>query len=183
MADPFIGEIRVVAFSYPPAGWVPCDGRLLPISQFSPLFSIIGLNYGGNGTTTFAVPDLRGSATICQGQGPGLTDYAVGDVVGEVSVQLTLDQLPAHNHVTDAKVNQSGTANMHNVPVTGDQLSRFAPSGGIGSAYNNPPLNNPATFAPTMVQPTGNGAAHSNQQPYLSMMYCIATRGVFPVRN
>jgi microcystin-dependent protein len=183
MADPFVGELRVMAFSYAPAGWVPCDGRLLSVSQFTPLYAVIGSLYGGNGTTTFAVPDLRGSATIGQGQGTGLTNYVVGETAGATTVTLTLNELPAHTHVPDAKVNQSGTANMHNVPVTGDQMSRFAPSGGIGSAYNNPPLNNPATFAPTMVQPTGNGAAHSNQQPYLSMMYCIATQGVFPARN
>lgn len=180
---PFIGEIRVVAFSYPPAGWIPCDGRMLSISVYSILYSVIGLTYGGNGTTMFAVPDLRGSATIGQGAGPGLTDYSVGDIFGTVAVTLNSDQLPSHTHLTDAKVNQSGTANMHNVPVTGDQLSRFAPSGGIGSAYNNPPLNNPATFAPTMVQPTGGSDPHSNQQPYLSMMYCIATQGVFPARS
>ncbi|MEN3748294.1 tail fiber protein [Sphingomonas sp. HF-S3] len=181
--DPFIGEIRAIAFSFPPRGWIPCDGRLLSVSQYSPLFAIIGITYGGNGTTTFAVPNLQGLALTGQGTGPGLSPYALADVVGETSVQLTTDQLPAHTHPAVIRVNSTGIANMHTVPQLGDQLSRFATPTGPGSAFNTPPLENPDTFAPGMVMGTGSDLAHDNQQPYLSMTYCIAAQGIFPSRN
>jgi microcystin-dependent protein len=178
---PYIGEIRAFAFGYAPSCWIPCDGRMLTIDDFSPLFVVIRNVYGGDGETTFAIPDLRGAALAGQGLGPGLSPYAIPEVVGQCEVTLTMDQLPAHTHTARAKVNASGVANMHGAPQPGDQLSRLAPVGVVGSAFNTPPLTNPASFAPEMVQAAGGGQAHDNQQPYLAMMYCIAAIGLVPV--
>ncbi len=181
--DPFIGEVRALGFTFPPLGWLVCDGTTYPVQRYSQLFAVIGSIYGGNGTTTFAVPNLQGVALVNQGQGPGLTDYALNQSAGAIDVALTLNELGAHNHPAVARVNQSGNANMHTVPVAGDQLSRFAGASSPGSAFNTPPLANPDTFNSQMIQPTGAGQPHANQQPYLSMIYCIAAQGVFPQRN
>lgn len=185
--DPFIGEIRAFAFAFVPFGWTPCDGRLVQISENGALYAVLGTRYGGDGIETFALPNLQGAALVGQGSGPGLTPYQTGDTAGETTVVLTLEELPAHSHTATAKIDTTGTANMHSVPQFGDQLSRFAGADAPGSAFNTPPLTNAATFAPGMVQPTGAPpgmtSPHSNQQPYLSMIYCIATRGIYPARN
>ncbi|PXA91710.1 phage tail protein [Nostoc sp. 3335mG] len=181
--DPFIGEVRALGFTYPPRGWLVCDGTTYSVQQYSQLFAVIGRTYGGDGTTTFAVPNLQGVALVHQGKGEGLTDYALNQSAGAITVALTLDELGAHDHPAVAKVNQSGSANMHSVPVAGDQLSRFAFANSPGAAFNTPPLTDRDTFDSRMIEPTGAGQPHTNQQPYLSMIYCIAAKGIMPERN
>lgn len=181
--NPFIGEVRAISFPFAPLGWLRCDGTVHSVVQYRRLFDVIGSTYGGNGTTTFAVPDLQGAAVTGQGQGRGLTRYALNESAGEIAVTLTLDQLAAHNHPAVARVERSGTTNMHGVPAAGDHLSRFAGAAAPGSAFNDPPLVDPDTFLPDMIQPTGAGEAHENRQPFLAMVYCIATQGLFPQRS
>lgn len=180
---PFIGEIRAVSFPFVPVGWTLCDGRLLPISQNTALYAVIGTRYGGDGIENFALPNLQGASLVGQGAGPGLTSYETGETAGSAVVALTLQELPTHSHAATARIDTTGTANMHGVPQFGDQLSRLASAGAPGSAFNTPPLVDAAVFAPAMVQPAGSTEAHPNQQPYMSMIYCIATHGIFPARN
>lgn len=180
---PFVGEIRAFPFNFAPRSWAYCQGQTLPISAYTTLFSVLGATYGGNGRSTFRLPDLRGLAVVGQGSAPDLSSYLPGVVVGETTVPLTLDQLPVHSHIPVLKVNATGIANMHTVPETGDQLSRFAAAGSPGAAFNTPPLENPDLFAAEMVLPTGDGQPHPNQQPYLSMNYYIALSGIYPYRD
>jgi microcystin-dependent protein len=180
---PFMAEIRAFAFSFVPSGWIPCDGRLLPIQQYSALFSLLGTNYGGNGTTNFGVPNLQGTSLVSQGQGAGLSSYFVGEVVGSPTVTLVQQEMPMHLHAPGAKIQSGGNTNMHSSPQAGDQLSRYAPTDGLGTAWNDPPLASPVQLNPQMVQLAGGGQAHANQQPYLSVLYGIAASGMFPARN
>lgn len=181
--NPFIGEVRAISFAFAPEGWLRCDGTVYSVVLYRRLFDVIGSTYGGNGTTTFAIPNLMGAALVGQGQGRGLTNYALNESAGVRTVALTTDQIAAHNHPAVARVERSGTTNMHGVPAAGDHLSRFAGAAAPGSAFNNPPLVDADTFLPGMIQPSGAGEAHENQQPFLAMVYCIATQGIFPRRN
>jgi microcystin-dependent protein len=182
MADPFIAEIRAVGFNFAPRGWFPCDGRLLPIAQYTPLFALLGTTYGGNGQTNFALPDLRGNAMISQGQGPGLSDYVLGEQIGTPNVTLLITEIPSHNHSATAQT-EVGFADQHGTPVAGDQLSRFAPNPGVGLAFVPPPNAAPVFFNAQMVGVAGGSQPHSNTQPYLALLYCIAYEGIFPARN
>lgn len=182
--EPFLAEIRAFAFNFVPRGWFPCDGRLLPISQYSTLFSLIGTYYGGNGQTNFALPNLGGTSLVSTGQGPGLSDYVLGETLGTPTVTLTMLEMPGHTHAPDGKIDSTGNTNMHGVPQNGDQLSRYAPAtGGIGIAWNTPPLDNPVLLNPQMIQPAGGGSPHNNMQPYLTLLYGIAFEGIYPARN
>jgi microcystin-dependent protein len=182
--DPFVGEIRGFGFNFVPRGWIPCDGRLLPIQQYTALFSILGVNYGGNGQTTFAVPNLTGTTMVSAGQGSGLQNWVIGEVQGTETVTLNMLEMPAHNHPSDAKIDSTGNTNMHVIPQAGDQLSRFAlGSGPGGAAYTSPPNTAPVLLAATMVQPAGGGMPHQNMQPYLTLLWGIANDGVYPPRN
>ena len=185
MADPFLAEIRAFGFSFAPRGWMPCDGRQIPISQYTAVFSLLGTTYGGNGQTTFALPNLGGSALVSQGSGPGLSAYVLGEVTGTPTVTLLSTQMPAHTHAGDAKIDSTGAGNMHTNPQNGDQLSRYSPNATppIGFGWNSPPLAPQVTLAPTMVQNAGGGLPHNNRQPYLALLYCIAMEGIFPARN
>jgi microcystin-dependent protein len=182
--DPFLAEIRAFAFNFVPRGWMPCDGRLLPIQQYTALFSLLGTTYGGNGQTTFALPNLGGNALVSQGQGAGLSPYDLGEVTGTAQVTLIITEMPAHNHAADAKIDSSGNANMVTVPVTGVQLTRYAIGQGVGgAAFASAPNTSPVLMHPMMVQPAGGSMPHSNQQPYLALVYGIAYEGIFPARN
>ncbi|HEV2674546.1 MAG TPA: tail fiber protein [Aliidongia sp.] len=180
MSEPFLGECMIFAGNFAPQGFALCDGQLLPISQNTALFAILGTTYGGNGTTTFALPDFRGRLAVGQGQGPGLSPYNVGDQVGVESHALTSVEMPSHTHTVAAVAN--GTTLGTNVPGTGALL---------GSSYANE-ANNPteavySTDAPTVVLgPVGNGGGnqpHENRMPFLAVTWCIALFGVFPSRN
>ncbi|MFO0909470.1 MAG: tail fiber protein [Isosphaeraceae bacterium] len=167
--DPYIGEIALVGFSFAPIGWALCNGQLLPIDQYDALFALIGTTYGGNGTTNFAVPDLRGRVPIHIGQSSGLSNYVLGQKVGVESVTLGLINLPAHSHTLSA---------------VGGVGSTSSPVGAIWAASSTgDPIYQTATPNRTLgtaLQSTGGGAAHSNRQPYLGLNYIIALEGIFP---
>ena len=169
-AQPFLGEIMLISFHFAPRGWGLCNGQLLPIVQNQGLFSLLGTTYGGNGVTTFGLPDLRGRLAIHQGQGPGLTARTWGERAGADFHTLTLAELPTHTHVARA-TSAAGTV--------------VAPSASVVPARN--PAQVPAwgTVADTAMSPlamtsVGGGQAHANQHPFLTLNYVIALTGVFP---
>ena len=182
--DAYLGEIRAFAFSYAPGNWISCNGQTLPIQQYTSLYSILGTQYGGNGTTTFQLPNLNGRATMSQGQGPGLSAHSVGDLSGEETHTLVSSEMPAHVHQVHGKVETGGNTGLKNVPASNTYLSRLTSTGGdpdIG--YAKPPLTGPVTLAPATIGVAGGGMPHENRQPLLPLMLCICFNGVFPSRN
>lgn len=172
MVDPFIGEIRIMGFNFPPKGWAQCNGQLMPISQNTALFSLLGTMYGGDGRSTFALPDLEGRATMSWGRGPGLSDRRQGEPGGEESVTLSEAQMPSHQHMAGASTFPGNS---------GDPTDR-----GLGEASGATPYAQAtpdATMSVQALQPTGNGLPHENVQPSLAMNFCIALQGVFPPRS
>jgi microcystin-dependent protein len=179
MDAPFIGSIVLFAGNFAPRGWAFCAGQLLPIAQNTALFSILGTTYGGNGQTTFALPDLRGRVPLGTGQGPGLATYQLGEVIGVENVTLNTNQLPAHNHAVQVSSTaaNSATANNNylavaNANVGGDPVTV--------NTYNGTPN---AMLGPNSISATGNNLPHENIQPSLGMNYIIALEGIFPSRN
>lgn len=167
--EPFIGQIIMFAGSFAPRGWALCDGQLLPISSNSALFSILGTTYGGDGKTTFALPDLRGRVPLHPGQGPGLSRRTLGQKGGEESVTLTVHQIPSHNHA----VNASDTTG--NVRQPTDAL--LAQDANYTNARGDVVMN------ASMIGNTGGSQSHDNMQPYLGVNFIIALVGLFPSRN
>jgi microcystin-dependent protein len=166
--DPFIGEIRLVAFTFAPRGWAICDGRLLPINQNQALFALLGTTYGGDGRTTFALPDLRGRVPIGAGEPPTGSTYPLGATGGQEAVALTTGQLPEHGHAVHA----SSAAGTKRSPT------RSYPAG--GGAYA---ADHNVRMKAAMIGPTGDGQAHENRQPYLGLNYVIALQGIFPAQS
>jgi len=176
MADPFVAEIRIFPFNFPPKGWAFCDGQLLPISQNTALFSLLGTTYGGDGKSTFALPDLQGNVPMQPGQGQGLSLRDLGEMSGTETVTLLVSEIPIHQHFLQAN------------DFTGDKTvpsptTSLAESSG-GSLYvlasPAPPLTQMAFQA---APPAGGGLPHNNMQPYLTLSFCIAMQGVFPPRG
>ena len=174
MADPFVAEIRVFPFTFPPQGWAFCNGQLMPISQNTALFSLLGTTYGGNGQSTFALPDLQGGAPMHPQQGPGLSPHDLGETGGSQTVTLLESELPAHAHVAQA----SSFPGDSQVPAPDKALAR---SGG-GYAYQGDTSQNGTQMASQALAPAGGGAPHNNMQPYLTLNFNIALQGVFPHR-
>ena len=172
MADPFVAEIRIFPFNFAPRGWAWCDGQLLPLSQNTALFSLLGTTYGGNGKSNFALPDLQGRAPMHPGQGPGLSLHDLGETGGSETVTLLESEMPAHSH---ALISNPAAAN-RTTPV-GNSPARVA-----GAAVYAPPANT-ATFAPEALAPAGGDQPHNNMQPYLTFYFNIALQGVFPPRS
>ena len=167
------------AFNFPPKGWAFCQGQLMPISQNTALFSLLGTMYGGDGKSTFGLPDMQGNAAIGQGQGPGLSPYFVGEQTGVPNVSLLVTEIPSHNHGMTATTDNSTT----NV-IANAQLAKAA-SGGKQASYTGNYLstNSPQTpLSPLATSFTGSGFPHENMQPYLTLNFCIALQGVFPAR-
>jgi len=177
MAEPFIGQILLVGFNFAPQGWALCNGQLLSISQNAALFSLLGTFYGGDGISTFGLPDLRGRAPVHQGQGPGLSNYVIGEVTGAESVTLLSNQMPQHNHFVNA-VNSPGNAGSPSGALLAETATRGAVS---GDTYSSSPTN--TTLAPNAVSLTGGSQPHNNIQPVLVMNYIIALTGIFPSRG
>ncbi len=172
MADPFVAEIRIFGFNFAPVGWAFCDGQLMPISQNTALFSLLGTTYGGNGQSTFALPDLQGNVPMNFGQGPGLSDHYLGDAGGSDTVTLITTEMPAHSH---AAIVSLGDA-------TERQPANQLFASGIGVAeYSNSPGTTQLAFQAVSV--AGGGSPHNNLQPYLVLNFCIALQGVFPPRS
>ncbi|MBS1702730.1 MAG: phage tail protein [Armatimonadetes bacterium] len=169
--DPFIGEIRPVGFNFAPVGWALCQGQILPIAQNTALFSLLGTTYGGNGTSTFALPNLQGNVAISSGQGPGLSNYSLGQVGGENNVLLQVATMPMHNHPMAAFSASAGAAP---TPVGN------YPSKENANAYGTTPN---ATMEMSSVIADGGGQPHNNMQPYLTINYIIALVGIFPSRS
>jgi microcystin-dependent protein len=173
MADPFVAEIRMFPFNFAPTGWAFCDGQLLPISQNTALFSLVGTFYGGDGKSTFALPNLQGSTPLFWGQGSGLSDYDLGQQGGSETITLLESEIPAHNHMVEA-VSDPG-----DLQAPSD-VRALARSGG-GFAYVSGPLN--AQFAFQTLTAAGGSLPHNNLMPYLTVNFCIAMQGVFPPRQ
>jgi microcystin-dependent protein len=170
--NPYLGEIRIFAFNFAPKGWAMCNGQLLAISSNTALFSLIGTYYGGNGTSTFALPDLRSRVPIHQGQGQGLSPYNIGQVAGNETVTLNLQQMPQHNH----------TMNVFNGPAgTNRSGNAYLADSSSGNIYTTSAAN--ATLNPSAISFNGSSQPHNNIQPYLCMTFCIATQGIYPPRN
>jgi microcystin-dependent protein len=170
VSDPFLGEIRLFPYNFPPRGWAFCQGQILSIAQNTALFSLLGTTYGGNGQTTFGLPDLRGRAAVSSGQGPGLASYTLGELGGVENVTLIASQMPQHNHTV--AVNNSGSS-------TGRPSGNY-PGQTTANSYAPSP---DSTFAPQAVAAAGGSQPHENRPPYLTLNYCIALVGVFPSRN
>jgi microcystin-dependent protein len=173
MADPFVAEIRIFPFNFAPKGWAWCDGQLLPLSQNTALFSLLGTTYGGNGKSNFALPDLQGRAAMHPGQGPGLSLHDLGETGGSETVTLLESEIPAHNH---ALMSLGAPANRSS-PI-GNTIARA----GSGNAYVPPPAPS-VTMAPEALPPAGGDQPHNNMQPYLTFYFNIALQGVFPPRG
>lgn len=169
MSEPFLGEIRIFPYNFAPRGWAFCQGQILSIAQNTALFSLLGTTYGGNGQTTFALPDLRGRMPLGSGQGPGLSPYDLGQVSGTETVTLTTGQMPSHNHL--ASSTQAGAGST--------RPSGNVPSG--GGAYAG--ASDGTRMNPAFIQNTGGSQPHENRQPCLVLNYCIALQGIFPSRN
>jgi microcystin-dependent protein len=170
MSDPFIAEIRIVGFNFAPRGWAFCQGQTMNIAQNTALFSLLGTTYGGNGTTTYGIPNLQDRMPMHPGNGPGLTPRSLGQQAGSSQVTLTTPQMPAHSHTVMAN-----TAAANQTNPAGNVLAR-------GRNTFSTALSNPAALAPTSVSVQGNGLPHNNQSPYLSMNFIIALQGIFPPR-
>jgi len=176
MTQPFIGEIQLFGFNFNPRGWAFCNGATLPISQNTALFSLIGTIYGGNGQTTFQLPNFAARAGCEQGSGPGLTPRSLGQSFGVNTVTLNSNQIPSHNHGVTLFSQSDGTKKS-NTPAANGGLST------LGSSTAKPFINTPVdtTFAPNMISPSqGGGFPHENQQPYLGVNFCIALQGIYP---
>jgi microcystin-dependent protein len=173
--DPFVAEIRIFPFNFAPKGWAFCDGQILPLSQNTALFSLLGTTYGGDGKSTFALPDLQGSGPLHAGQGPGLSLYDLGEETGTEAVTLLTTEMPIHTHNLQAGNSPSTT----DLPSATTSISRSVG----GSAYKATPFTPLVTMAPQALNPTGSSFPHNNMMPYLTLNYCIALQGVFPPRT
>jgi microcystin-dependent protein len=173
MADPFVAEIRIFPFNFAPRGWAWCNGQLLPISQNTALFSLLGTTYGGDGKSTFALPDLQGRAPMHPGQGPGLSLHDLGETGGSETVSLLESEIPSHAHALMAQ----GTPGDSNVPAA-NSIARV-----VGATPYLPPAGAPlVSMSGQMLAPAGGDQPHNNLQPYLTCYFNIALQGVFPPR-
>lgn len=175
MAEPFLGEIKMFGGNFAPRGYAFCNGQLLAIAQNTALFSILGTTYGGNGQTTFGLPDLRGRAPLHQGQGPGLSNYTLGEMAGDPTVTLISNEMPAHTHTPGC---QTGAGNVG------------SPIGAVwaqGVGRSPPPLYSSTapntSMSANAIGLTGGNQPHNNAQPSLAVTFIIATQGIFPARN
>ena len=173
MADPFVAEIRIFPFNFAPKGWAWCNGQLMPISQNTALFSLLGTTYGGDGKTTFALPNLQGSAPLHPGQSQGLSLYDLGQMGGSETVTLLESEMPAHSHTM--RCTTQDNADVKQVTNT----AAFAPAVG-GTPYQATPN---AALAFESLAPAGGSQPHNNMQPYLTLYFNIALQGVFPPRD
>jgi microcystin-dependent protein len=171
--DPFVAEVRMFGFNFAPKGWARCDGQLLPLSQNTALFSLLGTYYGGDGKSTFALPDFTGSAVVDVGQGQGLSEYFQGQTGGTDSVTLLQSEMPVHTHGLQASLR--------------DGVERFATNlnlaKGVGVFMYDTNAQPTTQMAPNMLAPNGGGFPHNNMMPFLGVMFCIAMQGVFPPRS
>lgn len=172
MSEPFVGEIRMFAGNFAPRGWAFCDGQLLAVSQNDALFSLLGTIYGGDGRTTFGLPDLRGRVPIHAGQGPGLSDRRLGSKAGAENVTLTVNQLPSHTHPLSGSTTNGLDPNPAGNVLAGSTV--------LEPYYNGPP---DTAMAPTAITSVGGGYSHTNLMPFLCVYFIIALLGIYPSRH
>lgn len=170
--EPYLSEIMLVGFNFPPRGWAFCDGQLLPIAQNQSLFSLLGTTFGGDGRTTFALPDLRGRVSVHPGQGSGLPNYSLGQKGGENNVTLNISQIPSHSHslMVNNSAGNSSNPEENFIASNAEGINHY-------SNTNNAKANN---FS---IANAGGNQSHNNMQPYLGINHCIALQGLFPSRN
>jgi microcystin-dependent protein len=169
MSDPYLGEIRLVPYNFAPRGWAFCSGQILSIAQNTALFSLLGTTYGGNGQTTFALPDLRGRVPVSSGQGPGLSNITLGEQAGTETVTLNQGQMPAHGHLAGAS----------NAAATGSRPGNSVPAAGGAYAASS----DGTTLNPAFIQNSGGSQPFGIRPPYLGLNFIIALEGIFPSRN
>jgi microcystin-dependent protein len=175
MSDQFVAEIRIFPFNFPPTGWAFCDGQLMPISQNTALFALLGTTYGGDGKSTFALPNLQGNAPMQPGQGQGLSLRDLGEMSGVESVTLLQTEIPVHTH--SMRAHNGDQADAQN-PSPNTSIAQSA----NGFAYQSNSSANLTSLAVQTLPPAGGGLPHNNMQPYLTLNFCIALQGIFPQR-
>lgn len=171
--DPFVAEIRIFPFNFAPKGWAFCDGQILPLSQNTALFSLLGTTYGGDGKSNFALPNMQGNVPMHPGQGPGLSLHDLGETGGSETVTLLQSEIPSHSHTLKADILDIADTN-----VVSPNASLALSSG--GALYQNAPNGNMSDNA---ITPAGGDQPHNNMQPYLTLNFCIALQGVYPPRT
>jgi microcystin-dependent protein len=172
MAEPFLAEVRVFSFNFAPRDWAFCNGQLMPISQNTALFSLLGVNYGGNGTTNFGLPNLQGNVPVHAGQGPTTSNYSLGEVGGTAQVNLLQTEIPVHTH----------TLNMSSLEGTEASPKDQYPAGFPGVSLYAPAASPNAVMNLAMLSTAGGSQPHDNMMPYLALNFCIALNGIFPQR-
>lgn len=172
--DPFVAEIRIFPFNFAPKGWAFCDGQILPLSQNTALFSLLGTTYGGDGKSNFALPNMQGNTPMHPGQGPGLSLHDLGETGGSDTVSLLESEIPSHSHGVMATAQQA-------------LVRQPSPAVGLARSSGTPAYNSTVTGLVTMndntIAPAGGDQPHNNLQPYLTLSFCIALQGVFPPRT
>jgi microcystin-dependent protein len=172
MADPFVAEIRIFPFNFAPKGWAFCDGQILPLSQNTALFSLLGTTYGGDGKSNFGLPNMQGNAPMHPGQGPGLSLHDLGETSGSETVTLLESEIPSHSHGLVASLSDGTDTKPAN--------EQFAQGVGVQIWGTNAPNTQ---FSPNALTPAGGDQPHNNMQPYLTLNFCIALQGVYPPRT
>jgi microcystin-dependent protein len=180
MADPFVAEIRIFGFNFAPTGWAMCNGQILPISQNTALFALLGTHYGGDGKTTFALPDLEGSAAMHHGQGLGLSQRFLGEIGGTQAVTLIDADMPVHTHSFNAVNGNAAVPDPQGAALAKGRYTNGTQNGAV-AFYQTAAPN--VIMSPSAVAPAGSSQPHNNMQPYLALNFCIALQGVFPPRN
>lgn len=174
MSDQFVAEIRIFPFNFPPTGWAFCNGQLMPISQNTALFSLLGTTYGGDGKSTFALPNMQGNVPVQPGQGQGLSLRDLGEMSGAESVTLLQSEMPVHSHSLFAHDLDLGELN---APANNRSVAKSANATAYTAAANLVPM------APQSLAVVGGGLPHNNMMPYLTLNFCIALQGIFPPRG
>lgn len=178
MSEPYIAQVAIFGFNFAPRNYAFCNGQLLPISQNQALFSLIGTTYGGDGRTTYGLPNIQDQTVVNIGQGPGLSNYVLGQTAGVAEVTVSQNQMPIHSHTVSASAADKPTDYV--LPVAnGDWIGKQD----TGTAKQFAPAGDGSTFAAPTIAMAGGSLAHQNEQPYLGLNYCIALYGIFPSRN
>lgn len=177
MADPFVAEIRIFAFNFPPTGWAFCNGQILPISQNTALFSLLGVTYGGDGKSTFALPDMQGNSPMHPGQGPGLSLHDLGETSGTQTVTLLVSEIPLHAHSIGRAVTDQGNS----ITPVNSVWAQSAAGRGSAALYHEAPATGKVNNFQSLGV-AGGSLPHNNMQPYLTLNFCIALQGIFPAR-
>ena len=175
MTNPFVAEIRIFPFNFPPTGWAFCNGQILPISQNTALFSLLGTTYGGDGKSNFALPNMQGRSPMQPGQGPGLSLHDLGEEGGETTVTLLTSEIPSHSHSLMA----SAAGGLVNAPSPSVAIARSEGA----TAYQTNTSQNLVQMSPNTIAPAGGNQPHNNLMPYLTLNFCIALQGIYPPRS